>query len=59
MQIGKGDRDAAITPLRYLEVDENRGSQDPKALKEISQHMHKGSPDTGVSQGHWVSMPLL
>lgn len=43
----------------YLEVDEDRGSQDPEALKEISQHMHKGSPDTGVSQGQWVPVPLL
>lgn len=42
-----------------LEVDEDRGSQDPEALKEIAQHMHKGSPDTGVSQGQWVPVPLL
>jgi hypothetical protein len=48
-----------MPPLQYLEVDEDRGCQDPKALKEVSQHMHKGSPDTRVSQGHWVSMPFL
>lgn len=44
-------------PQRYLEVDEDGGGQDPQALEEISQHMHKGSPDTGVFQG--VSVPLL
>lgn len=33
---------------RYLEVDEDGGGQNPKALQEVPQHVHKGCPDTGV-----------
>lgn len=58
---GTQDREGRLRlpPQRYLEVDEDGGSQDPQALEEISQHMHKGSPDTGVSQGQRVSLPFL
>lgn len=44
---------------QYLEVDEDGGSQHPKALQEIPQHMHKGRPDAGVPQGQGLLWPLL
>lgn len=44
---------------QYLEVDEDGGSQHPKALQEIPQHMHKGRPDAGVPQGQGLLGPLL
>lgn len=44
---------------QYLEVDEDRGGQYPKALQEVPQHMHKGCPDAGVPQGQGLPRPLL
>lgn len=44
---------------QYLEVDEDRGGQYPKALQEVPQHMHKGCPDAGVPQGQGLPGPLL
>ena len=43
----------------YLEVDEDGGNQHPKALQEVSQHVHKGCPDAGVPQGQGLPGPLL
>lgn len=43
----------------YLEVDEDGGSQHPKALQEIPQHMDKGCPDASVPQGQGLPRPLL
>lgn len=44
---------------QYLEVDEDRGGQYPKALQEVPQHMHKGCPDAGVPEGQGLPWPLL
>lgn len=43
----------------YLEVDEDGGSQYPKALQEVPQHVHKCCPDAGVPQGQGLFRPLL
>ena len=43
----------------YLEVNEDGGNQHPKALQEVSQHVHKGRPDAGVPQGQGLPGPLL
>lgn len=43
----------------YLKVDEDGGSQHPKALQKVPQHVHKGCPDAGVSQGQGLPRPFL